>query len=75
MAGHQHGIKSREIPKLKRNAEKLCIRHNLVSGLRIKAEALWRLREQRASETPQISVCLRRLAVRPRQASSRSDDA
>ncbi|GAY77411.1 hypothetical protein NBRC111894_2965 [Sporolactobacillus inulinus] len=25
--------------KIKRNAEKLCIRHNLVSGLSIKAEA------------------------------------
>ncbi|GAY75495.1 hypothetical protein NBRC111894_1049 [Sporolactobacillus inulinus] len=34
-----------------------------------------RLREQRASETPQISVCLRRLAVRPRQASNRSGDS
>ncbi|GAY78557.1 hypothetical protein NBRC111894_4111 [Sporolactobacillus inulinus] len=29
----------------------------------------------RASETPQISVCLRRLAVRPRQASNRSGDS
>ncbi|GAY77961.1 hypothetical protein NBRC111894_3515 [Sporolactobacillus inulinus] len=35
---------------------------------------LWRLRDRallmRASETPQIHACLRRLAVRPRQASS-----
>ncbi|GAY74862.1 hypothetical protein NBRC111894_416 [Sporolactobacillus inulinus] len=34
-----------------------------------------RQRDQRASETPQILVCLRRLAVRPRQASNRSDDS
>ncbi|GAY75039.1 hypothetical protein NBRC111894_593 [Sporolactobacillus inulinus] len=34
---------------------------------RIKAEVLWRLRDRallmRASETPQIPACLRRLAV------------
>ncbi|KLI01314.1 hypothetical protein SINU_14080, partial [Sporolactobacillus inulinus CASD] len=29
----------------------------------------------RASETPQILACLRRLAVRPRQASNRSGDS
>ncbi|GAY78327.1 hypothetical protein NBRC111894_3881 [Sporolactobacillus inulinus] len=46
-----------------------------VSWPRIKAEVLWRLRDQRASETPQISACLRRLVVRPRQASNRSDDS
>ncbi|GAY76529.1 hypothetical protein NBRC111894_2083 [Sporolactobacillus inulinus] len=34
-----------------------------------------RQREQRASETPQMPACLRRLAVRPRQASNRSDDS
>ncbi|GAY77464.1 hypothetical protein NBRC111894_3018 [Sporolactobacillus inulinus] len=53
-----------------------CLQTNRpVSWPRIKAEVLWRLREQRASETPQISVCLRRLAVRPRQASNRSGDS
>ncbi|GAY77932.1 hypothetical protein NBRC111894_3486 [Sporolactobacillus inulinus] len=46
-----------------------------MSWSRIKAEVLWRLREQRTSETPQIPACLRRLAVRPRQASNRSDDS
>ncbi|GAY77874.1 hypothetical protein NBRC111894_3428 [Sporolactobacillus inulinus] len=46
-----------------------------VSWPRVKAEVLWRQREQRASETPQIPACLRRLAVRPRQASNRSDDS
>ncbi|GAY77960.1 hypothetical protein NBRC111894_3514 [Sporolactobacillus inulinus] len=50
-----------------------------VSWPRIKAEVLWRLRDRallmRASETPQNSVCLRRLAVRPRQASNRSGDS
>ncbi|KLI02215.1 hypothetical protein SINU_09245, partial [Sporolactobacillus inulinus CASD] len=50
-----------------------------VSWPRIKAGVLWRLRDRallmRASETPQISVCLSRLAVRPRQASNRSDDS
>ncbi|GAY76960.1 hypothetical protein NBRC111894_2514 [Sporolactobacillus inulinus] len=42
---------------------------------RIKAQMLWRQRVQRASETPQILACLRRLAVRPRQASNRSGDS
>ncbi|CAM3120830.1 hypothetical protein JOC27_001156 [Sporolactobacillus spathodeae] len=36
------------------------------------SEGARRLREQRAGETPQVLVCLRRLAVRPRQASDRS---
>ncbi|GAY78980.1 hypothetical protein NBRC111894_4534 [Sporolactobacillus inulinus] len=43
------------------------------------AEVLWRLWDRallmRTSETPQIPACLRRLAVRPRQASNRSGDS
>jgi hypothetical protein len=51
-----------------------------VSWPRIKAEVLWRLRDRallmRASERPRRFLpCLRRLAVRPRQASNRSGDS